>query len=100
MYLGDMAFDELKGKICKISLVDLHEDYSRYFVFSLFFLFLINTMEIVFHDKLKLSSQIKILVNLIFLLPIVFYLFKTAHSGANLVYDHGVAVLNSIKNCQ
>ncbi len=88
MYLGDFALDQIKNEFCDLHTVYKHEEVAYYALYS----FLIV---LAFEAISELKSKFKTLFQigtLIFLMLGNFYLFKTAHSGARLVYDLGAAV--------
>ena len=102
MYLGDMAYDEVRGKICNMAMVDKHEDLSKNFAIILFIVFAIETASLVLSDmkKTKRFDLVRNTIVSIALIASTYFLVKTAHSGATLVYDHGVAVIQNTKDCQ
>ena len=88
MYLGDFALDQIKNDFCDLYIVYQHEEVAYYALYS--FLLVLG-----FEAISEIKSKFKVLLqyaSLLFLLVGNFYLFKTAHSGAGLVYDLGAAV--------
>lgn len=102
MYLGDMAYDEVRGQICNMAMVDKHEDLSKNFAIILFIVFAIETGSLVLSNtkKSKLFDFARNIIVSLTLVASTYFLVKAAHSGATLVYDHGVAVILNTKDCQ
>ncbi len=87
LYLGDIALDAVKHDACSLFAISDHED-QAYYALWCFLLALPDEFL-----KQKWGEKSKILT--LFLLSLgLWFLFKTGHSGAELVYDYGTGVLN------
>ncbi|ATH09339.1 hypothetical protein BIY24_15740 [Halobacteriovorax marinus] len=88
IYLGDFALDQIKNQFCDLFQIYKHEEVAYY---ALYCFLVVLALEAV--SELKHNFKIHMQVGaLIFLFCGNYFLFKTAHSGALLVYDLGAAV--------
>lgn len=87
-FLGDMAFDEVKKNLCSIGAVYSHEEMA----YNALILYLITYGLFLFYEVKK--KKIALTASLFLSLGASFYLFKTGHSGAMLVYEQGAGVHN------
>ncbi len=104
LYLGDSAAEIVKNKICQMSKIDQHEDFSKLLLLVLILLLAVEILFTFLKDHWKNANLKTIRILHVFLVLILFFatgffLFKTAHTGAALVYEQGAAVLNHPKNC-
>lgn len=99
MYLGDAAFEIIKKDFCHLKLIYDHEELSK---LALVFIMLATVLEALskiesITKKMRTALSILTLVTLITVNGLV---FKTAHSGAMLVYDHAAAVRGARNDCR
>jgi len=98
MYLGDSALDLIKKDFCQLKLVYDHEEIAK---MALPWIILANGFEASSKiEKIKKWKNVLSGATLIALLLINFQMWKTAHTGAMLVYEHGAAVKQSVVNCR
>lgn len=98
IYLGDMAYEAIKSTFCAHQVVTLHDDYSKLFMVFTGGWLLAEVAFYYFTSKVSLVKYTKLLnvFSFIVIFLAAFYLYKTAHSGAELVYKYGAAV---VTNC-
>jgi uncharacterized membrane protein len=88
IYLGDIATDAIKNEFCELSLISKHEELGYYALYFFIGALLFESLGEVF-KKRKLVCNFAVLISLIFS---NYFIFKTAHSGAEMVYEKGAAV--------
>jgi len=88
LYLGDMALERILPSLCDIPRAYRHEDQAYYLMYSSILLVLIDVGEIAQKVKAQLAHYLKLL----FAFVLVFFLYRSGHTGAELVYDYGAAV--------
>lgn len=93
LFLGDNSFDIIKHDICELTAAYYHEDMAH---MTLYFLLGAVLIQVLIQSKKLIKHELLIEFILLGLIwTSSFYLFKTAHSGGELVYKHGAAVLNA-----
>jgi uncharacterized membrane protein len=87
LFLGDLSLEIVKKDLPRLQEAFNHEDYSYY---TLYIFLLVLLLDI-------FSARVKNLKYLIFVASIigVYFLLRTGHSGADLVYNQGAAVLRN-----
>jgi len=95
LYLGDMALEKILPSLCDIPRAYRHEDQAYYLMYTSILLVLIDVGEMAQKIKEKLAHSLKFL----FALVLVFFLYRSGHTGAELVYEDGAAVQN-LKPCK
>ena len=85
--MGDLSLEIVKKDLPRLQEAFNHEDYSYY---TLYIFLLVLLLDI-------FSARVKNLKYLIFVASIigVYFLLRTGHSGADLVYNQGAAVLRN-----
>lgn len=86
LLLGEVAINSLESQVNSLQLFYDHEDFAYY---SLYCFTLGAILDHISSLKWKVGLQAICLVSL---LTGLVFLIRTAHFGAQLVYDHGVAV--------
>ncbi len=103
VYLGDMAYETIKTNVCSHQSVGVHDDYSKLFlIFSSLWLFS-EILSFYFREKVRRIIYLKLftVLSILTMSFVTYYLFNTAHSGANLVYEEGLGVHSAmLKECQ
>ena len=88
IYLGDIATEIIKGDFCEYYLIAKHEEYGYYALYFFIGSLIFESLSEVFKNK-------RMLCHFVVLLTLIggnYYIFKTAHLGAKLVYEKGAAV--------
>jgi uncharacterized membrane protein len=92
IFYGDIAVDLIKNDICNLTLVYEHEHTAQlavpFFLVAIVFEVILG-LENFTQKSLRLVSHIILFVSL---LIGNLYMFKAAHQGGTMVYDHGVGV--------
>lgn len=104
LYLGDVAAEVVRSKICQMSRIDQHEELGKILLIALASLLAAEIINMILKESTKTVFLKRLAVIHGFVLAILFSLtgvslFRAAHSGAALVYVQGAAVLNHPKNC-
>lgn len=94
MFLGDMALDIVKGNLCNLVKAYQHEELGQ--ITLIIFIIALAGEVLIISEKIKrnLIYFVHIFVFGFILLGNT-YLFQTAHTGANLVYEQGAGLLNA-----
>ena len=91
LFLGDMALDIVKSDMRNITLAYQHEELAHNALYVFIVALIIDLIPV-----LKSIPGRFIKLHTLILLGVIlfgnYYIFKTAHSGASLVYDYGTAV--------
>lgn len=85
MFLGDMALDVVKQNACSITAIYQHEEKAYYALYCFAFALTDEFIKVKWGEKFRVVTLISLLLGL-------YFLFETGHSGAQLVYEQGVAV--------
>lgn len=88
IYLGDIANDAIKNEFCELTLISKHEELGYYALY-----FFIGAL--IFESLSEVLKKKRMLFNFAVLLSLIgsnYFIFKTAHSGAEMVYEKGAAV--------
>lgn len=91
LFLGDMALDIVKNDLSNITTAYRHEDLSHNTLIVFIIAIVIDTLI----GMKKLEKTQKLIFELVLLLTIFlgnYFLFQTAHLGADLVYEQGAGV--------
>lgn len=96
IYTGDTAFDIVKSELCELALVYSHEESGK---ITLILLMITIFLEVLTEIKQFAKFSFIRYLALLSLFVTVLSVAKTAHLGAELVYDHGAAVKLSKKEC-
>ena len=99
MYLGDASFDIIKSNFCDLRAVSLHEEMAKWTLLAIILTLVLESLSHVEKIKLKADLWIKYLVLLAMIIG-NFLIFKTAHSGGELVYEKGAAVKAAPQICR
>jgi uncharacterized membrane protein len=98
LYLGDSALDQIKNDFCQLSLISRHEDHA-YWALPFFLVALALDPFTYFENFPKKLFPLSQIFLFLFMIGGNFYLFKTGHSGGELVYEHGAAVKAATQKC-
>lgn len=98
MYLGDTALDIVKKDFCDIGSLYAHEEAAKN---ALIFIIIATILESLSQVKLIKEKYFKPVVISTFLTLVIanIIIFKTAHSGAMIVYNQGAAVKTAPVSC-
>jgi hypothetical protein len=91
LFLGDISLDIVKSEMRNITLAYQHEELAHNALYIFIAALVIDLIPVI----KKIPGKYIKLHTVILLTTIIFgnyYIFKTAHSGASLVYDYGTAV--------
>ncbi len=92
IYLGDMAFEIIKKDLCNITLAYQHEEAAE---IPIPFFLLAIVLEVLILAKVKSIKTYTSVVQGFILLSLLIgniLMFRAAHLGGEMVYDHGAAV--------
>ncbi len=96
IFLGDMAFETIKQNLCEITIAYQHEQLSETTLMIFILGLILQFLEYLpaWKGRFRISKEL-------FLVIILslgsYYLIRTSHLGATMVYEHGAAVTNA--NC-
>jgi uncharacterized membrane protein len=94
IFYGDIAVDLIKNDICNLTLVYEHEQTAQ---FAVPFFLITIVLEVVLGLENFTKKNLRILTHIGLYLMLAtgnFFMFKAAHQGGEMVYNHGVAVKN------
>ena len=100
LFLGDIAFDAIRSDFCHLTSVYRHEDLAHqaaYFFVSAIFFEALTAVSFIKSNKI-FSRSVQFLVFLMLLVGNG-YMLRTAHLGAELVYEKGAAVRGYPHDC-
>ncbi|MFT6631812.1 MAG: putative membrane protein [Bacteriovoracaceae bacterium] len=94
LFLGDMAFDIVKNDLSNITTAYRHEDLAHNTLIVFIIAIVLDTLVSV--REFSFKQMFTIQVCLFFTIALGnYYLFQTAHLGADLVYEQGAGVKRS-----
>ena len=98
MYLGDAAFDKIKSNFCDLRAASLHEEMAKWALLAIIISLVLESLSHLEKIKQKADLLMKALI-LVAMITGNFLIFKTAHSGGELVYEKGAAVKAAPQIC-
>jgi uncharacterized membrane protein len=99
MYLGDASFDKIKTNFCDLRAITLHEEMAKWGLLAIILTLALESLSHIEKIKQKADLSMKALVLLMMIIG-NFLIFKTAHSGGELVYEKGAAVKAAPQICR
>lgn len=92
LFLGDMALDEVSSTVCQLNKVYHHEEQAYFMLYSSLVLL---ALEVLIFMKKEIKEAFLVLPQILVGFVLLFFVYQTGHSGAELVYEYGTAVKNA-----
>ena len=92
IYLGDMALERVSSSVCSLTLVYQHEEQAYFMLYATLVLI---ALDVVLFVKKEIKELFILAPQIIIGFLLLFFVYQTGHSGAELVYEYGTAVKNA-----